>query len=109
MNGLRAYQAAAIARIRLRPREEVFAQLKWIAEAHGFKRGWVAYKFREVWTSWPNRMDHIAAELPSVELQEWVYRDRELRAAELSREKARLKRLTPTESLNGPPNESEPS
>ena len=88
-----ALLAQLLAKIRHRPREEVLAQLRWIAQANGYKNGFAAYKFKEIYSSWPNRMDHIAPELPSVELQEWVYREKELRSAMFSREKAKQKRL----------------
>jgi hypothetical protein len=92
LKSARAYHDDALARVKHLPCEEVYAGLKWLAREGGYKPGWIAFKFKELFHSWPNRMDGIPAEPPSVELQEWVYRAREKRSAEYSREKARLKR-----------------
>ena len=92
LKSVRAYHDDALARVKLRPCEEVFAGLKHIARACGYKPGWVAFKFKEIFASWPNRLDHIQPEYPSIELQEWVARAKEIRSAEYSREKARAKR-----------------
>jgi len=97
ISGIREHYAAAMAKFKTMPCEQIYAELRWIAWAHGFKPGWVAFKFREIYSSWPNRMEHIEPEIPSVELQEWVYNGRELRAREASKQKAREKRLHPRE------------
>jgi len=82
----------ALARVKLRPCEEVYAGLKHIARVCGYKPGWCAFKFKEIFNSFPSGLDHIQPEYPSIELQEWVARAKEIRSAEYSREKARAKR-----------------
>ena len=88
------YLVALAVRIRSRSREEVYAGLLWIIDQHGWKRGCVAFKFKELFGTWPERMEYIQPELPSVDLEEWIYRRQELRSIEMSRDKAKKKRMT---------------
>lgn len=51
---------------------EFYRQLKHYAQARGFKRGWVAHKFREKYGHWPNGLDHLAPMPPSPTTLSWI-------------------------------------
>ena len=50
----------------------VYGQLKAIAETRGFKPGWVAHKFRELFGVWPNHYTGVPAAPPTEEVKAWV-------------------------------------
>ena len=102
LKSTRQYHDDAYARVRERPQTEVYAGLIWIAAEHGYKPAYAAVKFREIFHAWPNGMELIPAEPPSVELQEWFYRARERRSAEYSRQKAKERKASGVGPHNGP-------
>lgn len=46
-------------------KHQVFRELLGYAEAHGYKTGWAAWKYRELFGTWPARKEGIAPEAPS--------------------------------------------
>lgn len=48
------------------------AQLFFISDARGYKRGWAAHKFKEKFGAWPPRSMQPAPRPPSGEVQNWV-------------------------------------
>jgi hypothetical protein len=56
-----------------------------VAETHGYKRGWVAYKFKEKFGAWPKRKYPPLVE-PTAECLAWV-RSRQIAFARSSQRK----------------------
>jgi DNA repair protein RadD len=50
----------------------VYGQLRSIAEARGYKSGWVAHKFRALFGVWPNAYTGLPAAPPTDEVKAWV-------------------------------------
>ena len=49
-----------------------FGELKFIAADRGYRAGWIAYKFKEKFGHWPNRLDHLPAVTPSRTTLGWI-------------------------------------
>jgi superfamily II DNA or RNA helicase len=52
--------------------QKLYAELAYIAHARGYKRGWIAHKFKEKTGHWPNGLDHVAPVPPSDATLRWV-------------------------------------
>jgi DNA repair protein RadD len=53
-------------------RERVFAELKFIELARGYKPGWAWHKYREHTGELPRGLDHVTPQPPSPEIKRWV-------------------------------------
>jgi hypothetical protein len=51
---------------------ETYAGLLWTAQDKGYKNGWVAHKFREIFGKWPKPKSVVEPSQPEADLQEWL-------------------------------------
>jgi superfamily II DNA or RNA helicase len=51
---------------------QFYAELTYIARDRGYKRGWVAHKFKEKFDHWPNGLEHLTPVPPSDATLRWV-------------------------------------
>jgi DNA repair protein RadD len=49
-----------------------YCELKFVATDRGYKSGWAAYKFKEKFGHWPNRLDHLPPQTPSLTTLGWI-------------------------------------
>ncbi len=68
---------------------EIYSGLLWIAKERGFKDGWVAHKFREVFGGWPKPKTPIQPEQPTAILVEWLGIEKRRWRARKKREEAK--------------------
>jgi superfamily II DNA or RNA helicase len=52
--------------------QRLYAELAFIARDRGYRRGWVAHKFKERFGHWPNGLDHLLPVAPSDSTWRWV-------------------------------------
>lgn len=52
-------------------KQDVYSQLLWYAERHGYSPGWAAHKYRKLYDVWPRKLHKGTAE-PSQELLGWI-------------------------------------
>lgn len=52
--------------------EAIYAQLLAMAERKGYKRGFAAFKFKEIFGHWPQFNKPVEPANPSSDLQEWM-------------------------------------
>jgi DNA repair protein RadD len=57
---------------RIFDREDVYAQLKFVALKRGYKPGWAWHKFKEYTNESPRGLDHVEPRPPSEELQRYL-------------------------------------
>ena len=75
-------------RIKASDRDLVLAQLRWVEDEKGFKPGWKAHKYRELFGEWP-RVQYVEREPPSSDLLTWLERERRNYGARRKREEAK--------------------
>ena len=76
-------RVALVERLRARAPREVYAGLLWIAGVKGYKRGWIAWKFKELFGGWPRPSVPVTAARPlDTDLEEWVAMPRRRHAGE---------------------------
>jgi hypothetical protein len=56
--------------LKLTDKRAVWAQLKYIQENRGYKPGWVAHKYQEIFGVWPRGVEGPAQQ-PSREMWDW--------------------------------------
>jgi DNA repair protein RadD len=49
-----------------------YREIKYIANARGYKHGWVAHKYKERFGDWPKGLDHWSPLAPSPETLGWI-------------------------------------
>jgi len=52
-------------------KQEVYSQLLWYCDKHGYKDGWAANKYRAIFDVWPRGL-LATREIPSTELAGWI-------------------------------------
>lgn len=72
---------------------EVYAGLLWVAENSGFKNGWVAHKFKEIYGKWPRPTTVVEPQAPDNILREWLGIERARYRAKKKREEVRAANL----------------
>jgi DNA repair protein RadD len=50
-----------------------YRELKHFAAARGYKRGWIAHKFREKFGRWPNGLEHLSGVPPTQSTLGWIW------------------------------------
>jgi DNA repair protein RadD len=61
-----------------------YRELKYFANASGYKSGWVAHKYKEKFGDWPKGLDHWSPAPPSPETLGWI-RSRQIAFAKASK------------------------
>jgi hypothetical protein len=69
--------------------KEVYEGLVWEAKNRGYKDGWIAHKFKEIFGKWPKPTSAITPRPPCSELREWFCITRTRYRAKKGREKTR--------------------
>jgi DNA repair protein RadD len=53
-------------------REQVYGELKFFAQTHGYKPGWAWHKYNEYTGEFPRGLDHVQPRPPSSEMKRWL-------------------------------------
>lgn len=67
-----SHNKLVVASIKNREPKEIYAELLWEQQTKGFKPGWVAMKFREIFGGWPAPRSMVSPKVPSTELREYL-------------------------------------
>jgi len=76
-------------RLRERDFRETYAGLLWLAKNKGYKNGWVAHKFKEIFGKWPKPQSVVEPKQPDTLLVEYLGIMRKRWRARKKREEAK--------------------
>ncbi len=75
-------------RLKANDQKAVYAGLLWIVKTKGFKPGWAAYKFKELFGDWPH-LGFVEPQQPPSDLLTWIERQRRNYGARMKRKEAK--------------------
>jgi hypothetical protein len=74
---------------------EAYSGLLYVAADKGYKRGWVAQKFRTIFGKWPKPLTPVEPAEPSHDLREWLGLERRRFRARMKRQESKASKAAP--------------